>query len=194
MISYTVQNIIDLMESLGEEAVNDILSGFSCPINPEIESFVRNKSIDFAKRKISITYLLLDSAYKVLAIFTLTHKAISIDTDTTSGTFRKKVARYAEIDNDTGKYTVSAFLIAQFGKNMSPEIEGVPSGTELMVCAMKALLKARHMIGGGVVYLECEDKPALLHFYQNESNKFQPFGTRTSIQDNTNYIQLLRFF
>lgn len=119
---------------------------------------------------------MLDSAYKVLAIFTLTHKAISIDTDKTSGTFRKKVARYAEIDNDTGKYTVSAFLIAQFGKNMSPEIEDVPGGNELMVCAMKALLKARHMIGGGVVYLECEDKPALLHFYQNESNKFQPFG------------------
>lgn len=62
MISYTVQNIIDLMESLGEEAVTNILSGFFCPINPEIESFVRNKSIDFAKRKISITYLMLDSA------------------------------------------------------------------------------------------------------------------------------------
>ena len=49
---FSIQNILRLIETLGEEKVGQLLSEFSCPINPEIEDFVRNKSIDFAKKKI----------------------------------------------------------------------------------------------------------------------------------------------
>ena len=36
-------------------------------------------------------------------------------------------------------------------------------------------------IGGGVVYLECEEKPELLNFYQNEKNRFRKFGERLDV-------------
>ena len=52
----------------------------------------------------------------------------------------------------------------------------------------------QHRIGGGVVYLECEDKPQLLEFYQNKDNRFKIFGERESDVDHTKYIQLIRFF
>ena len=49
-------------------------------------------------------------------------------------------------------------------------------------------------IGGGVVYLECEDKPQLCSFYQNDNNCFRVFGERYSEKEQIKYIQLLRFF
>lgn len=42
------------------------------------------------------------------------------------------------------------------------------------------------------MYLECEEKPELLNFYQNEKNRFRKFGERLSEKENVNYIQMLR--
>ena len=49
-------------------------------------------------------------------------------------------------------------------------------------------------VGGGIVFLECEDKKPLLDFYQNENNNFRIYGERFSETDKTKYIQLLKFF
>ena len=35
-MEYTVINILDLLETVGEEEIGSILSDFSCPQNPEI--------------------------------------------------------------------------------------------------------------------------------------------------------------
>ena len=52
-------NIQDMLKAIGEEKLLKLLSDFSCPLNKEVENFVRNKSIDFAQRKLSITYLVM---------------------------------------------------------------------------------------------------------------------------------------
>lgn len=54
---YSIQSIYTMLDSLGEDATRQILSEFSCPLNSEIESFVRHKAIDFAKQKLSVTHL-----------------------------------------------------------------------------------------------------------------------------------------
>ena len=59
---------------------------------------------------------------------------------------------------------------------------------------MSVLETVQREVGGGIVYLECEDKPQLLSFYQNPQNAFRIFGERYSDVDNTKYIQLLRVF
>lgn len=38
MKKYTVVNILDMLEAIGEENLSAILSDFSCPINKEIEN------------------------------------------------------------------------------------------------------------------------------------------------------------
>ncbi|MDY4791170.1 MAG: hypothetical protein SO237_01165, partial [Erysipelotrichaceae bacterium] len=43
-----------------KKRVVDVLQQFSCAKNLEIEKFVKNNAIDFAKKKISITYLVVD--------------------------------------------------------------------------------------------------------------------------------------
>lgn len=118
-MDYAVVNILDYMELIGEESVVDVLSSFSCPKNKEIENFVRNNAVEFAKRKMSITYLLLDEYSRVLAIFAITHKAVQIWGKNLSSTLQKKIQRYAQKNEKTDEYALSAFLIGQFGKKLS---------------------------------------------------------------------------
>ncbi len=114
MNDFTIINILDMLNAIGEDNVNIILSGFSCPKNKEIEDFVKNNAIDFAKRKMSVTYLVMDSDGKPAAIYALTHKAINIKDEILSSTLRKRIRRFAQLDEETNTYMVSAFLIAQF--------------------------------------------------------------------------------
>ena len=83
-----------MIESVGEDEVKYILSDFSCRKNSEIENFVKNNAVEFAKKKISITYLVMDSMAKVKAIFTLTHKAIELTNANLSNTMRKNSALF----------------------------------------------------------------------------------------------------
>lgn len=91
-------------------------------------------------------------------MFALTHKAIEISNEGLSSTARRKIQRYAQLDSNNNSYMVSAFLIAQFGKN-----DGVLAlrGNELMELAFEVLENVQRQVGGGVVYLECEDKEPL---------------------------------
>lgn len=194
MNNYAVLNILDFMDVTGEDSLRAALSEFSCPKNPEIEEFMQKNAIEFAKRKISITYLLIDTEGRILGIFALAHKAVRVMGRDLSGTVKKKIQRYAQIDEKTGEMTLSAFLIGQFGKNYQyPESLPV-SGNQLMDAAFSILEHVQHEIGGGVVYLECEEKPKLLEFYQSEKNRFRIFGERYSEGDGIKYIQLLKMF
>lgn len=194
MSDYAVTNILDLMDAIGEEELQNLLSSFSCPKNIEIETFVRKNAIEFAKRKMSITYFVIDDNSRIVAMFALTHKAVQVMSNELSSSVRKKLQRYAQMDAETGELTLSAFLIGQFGKNF--QYTDMPSmvGNQLMTAAFEILQHVQREIGGGVVYLECEEKPQLLNFYQNEDNRFKPFGERFSENENVKYIQLLRLF
>lgn len=154
-----------MMKAIGEENLITLLSGFSCPLNGEIEKFVWRNAIEFAKKKMSITYFLMDLEGEIAAIFTLAHKAVEVGNAELSSVVRKKLSRYAQLDENTNSYTVSAFLIAQLGKNYNSESTLDLSGNSIMDDAFEILERVQREIGGGIVYLECEDKPKLLEFY-----------------------------
>lgn len=192
MNHYESINILDMVNAIGEDNVKRILSDFSCPKNLEIENFVKQNALEFAKRKMSITYLVIDESGHLVAIFTLTHKAVQLTNDGLSVSMRKKIERHTKLDEQSNSYMLSAFLIAQFGKNIR-YAEKI-TGNELMNTAMNILATIQREIGGGVVYLECEEKPQLLAFYKNEQNRFRIFGERYSDKEQIKYIQLLRLF
>ena len=188
-----VNNILDELELRGEEALKKKLSSFSCPINPKIENFLRNRSIDFARRKISITYTVNDlDDGQILGFFALTHKAILIPSAGLSSTSRKKLERFARLDRATGEYMASAFLIAQLGKNYGVDDGRRITGSDLMRTANDILVNIQHQIGGGVIYLDSEDIDTLKQFYS--SMKFQQFGDRFAEEEAQKYIQYMRFF
>ena len=195
MSDLSVFNIIDMLKERGEDEVKQILSEFSCPKNDEIYNFLTKNAIEFAKKKMSITYLVFDEQKRFLGYFTLAHKNVMIPDDKIeSNTSKNKLLRYARPDEKTHCYDISAFLIAQFGKNFAVDDGGSISGNELMDSTFKILLEAQKIIGGGVVFLECEEKDKLLEFYTNDKNRFIQYGERWSESDSKKYLQLLRIF
>lgn len=147
MMNFKVINILDMIESVGEDAVSTALSSFSCSKNLEIENFVRNNAIMFAKQKMSITYLVYSENGKIAAIFTLTHKALEISNDVLSNTMRRKIQKHSKLDENTNSFMVSAFLIAQFGKNDNFDSNEI-SGNMLMDFTFDVLTSVQYDIGG----------------------------------------------
>lgn len=192
MAKFSIINILDLIDNIGEKEVNDSIAGFKCNKNKEIEKFIYNDAIDFAKRKISVTHLIVDNNANIVGYFTLTHKPIRVPAEFLTITAKKKIERFAKLDESTNSYDVSAFLIAQFGKNTA--IDLTVSGDDMMNMAISILSKVQRQVGGGIVFLECEDNDRLLNFYQNENNRFVVYGERFSSNENVTYKQLLRLF
>ena len=66
------------------------LSRFVSAKNPEIEEFIKEKAIEFAKGKLSITYILSDmDDGAMLVYFTLTHKSLMVSGERLSKTTKK---------------------------------------------------------------------------------------------------------
>ena len=193
MNNHSVINILDLLDAVGEDEVRSILSDFSCPKNQEIEKYLLNNALDFAKRKMSITYLVYDELSQFIGYFTLTHKSSLIPKDKLSGTSQKKIEKHAKFDESINCYDVSAFLLAQFGKNYAVDDGKTVSGDHLMDDVFSILSEVQHLIGGEVVFLECEEKEKLLSFYKNDNNSFKLYGERISEKEKKKYLQLLRF-
>ena len=96
--------------------------------------------------------------------------------------------RYARLHKELNDYLVSAFLIAQFGKNYSNEKEKRISDDDLMKLASREFCEIQHRIGGGLEYLDCEADAKLINFYQKEQGLIV-FLTRKGSVKNTAKIK-----
>jgi hypothetical protein len=188
MMPFTSINIWDFLEDVGAEPLEALLRGFSCPLNSEIENFLRCKAVDFALKKISMTYLVFNEDNDLVGYYALTHKSVSIPKLNLSKTSQRKIERFSSLDVDANAYQASAFLIAQLGKNAGIKNAKSIKGYELLQCSFDVLKKVQHLIGGGIVFLECEDKPKLIDFYQQ--NQFRQYNKRIAA-DGVSYHQLL---
>lgn len=192
MKEFHIVNIQDLLLEMSQENLTLLLQDFRSPKNFEIESFLHNKAIDFVRRKLAVTYVVLDYDGELAAYFTLAHKAIDFSAAGMSQSTKKKIERYSKFNSGSNSYSVSAFLLAQFGKNDSYVQKHSLSGNELMDFVHEVIISIQYMIGGGVLYLECEDNAFLLDFYQNKHNCFHLFGERES-DSGTKYKLLYKF-
>ena len=78
-------------------------------------------------------------------------------------------------------FVIMAPLIAQLGKNYADDCNRLLRGDELLKLALDQIKLAQRIIGGKVVYVECEDTDFLKRFYQ--SNGFVIFGKRKLDKD-----------
>lgn len=179
---------------LGESRLLQVLSGFSCPKNPDVERFLKKSSIEFTKKNQSVTYLVFDvSSMELVGYFTIALKPLTVRGETVSNTVKKKLMRVSELDEQSQTYTMSAYLIAQLGKNFKNGAEKKITGEELLELAWDIVEKMQYMGGGMVTFLEAENSERLLSFYQ--TNRFQTFDTRQTATDSEEpheLVQLLR--
>ncbi len=177
---------------LGEDELFQILSEFSCPANPDVEKFLKCSSVDFTKKNQSVTYLVFSVVGgKLLGYFTLALKPLTVRGETVSNTIKKKLLRVSELDRESDTYTMSAYLIAQLGKNDSENDGVMITGAELLELAWDKIKASQYMLGGMVVFLEAENKEKLLSFYRN--NRFSQFDTRQTVAGTDEPRELVQF-
>lgn len=203
MSGYIGINLRDILrdELLGESAAKGILSSFSCPLNPDVEHFLKHTAIEFTKQSISSTYLIMASykdEYVLVGYFTLANKIFCVDKDCLPNRkWRSRMAKFGQFDQAIQRYTISAPLIGQLGKNYSNSYDKLITGDELLKLALDKVREMQNIVGGKIVYLECEDKTALIEFYSR--NGFVNFGTRKLDRDETDklsgesLVQMLKY-
>ena len=194
----TVFNIREYLSAkgdkdLGEDELRQILSEFFCDKNPDVERFLKEQSIEFTKKNQSVTYLVFSNKdASLVGNFTLTVKPITVNAENFSNNLKRKIARVSELDEENGTYTLSAYLIAQLGKNYKDEANEKISGAQLLQAAIDTIKELQYMVGGMVIFLEAEDKEKLLRFYEDE-NGFKRFDVReTKCSDNNEVHKLVQ--
>ncbi|RKI93119.1 GNAT family acetyltransferase [Parablautia intestinalis] len=195
---YSVINIRRYLNSdnpkLGESRLLQVLSGFSCLRNPDVERFLKKSSVEFTKKNQSVTYLVFDISSMVLVgYFTLALKPLTVRGETVSNTVKKKLLRVSEWDEKSDTYTMSAYLIAQLGKNFTSGADQKITGEELLALAWDKIKEIQYLGGGVVTFLEAENEEKLLSFYRD--NRFSQFDTRQTASDTDEaheLVQLLR--
>ena len=173
---YLVINIRRYLNSdnpkLGESRLLQVLPGFSCLRNPDVERFLKKSSVEFTKKNQSVTYLVFDISSMVLVgYFTLALKPLTVRGETVSNTVKKKLLRVSEWDEKSDTYTMSAYLIAQLGKNFTNGADKKITGEELLALAWDKIKEIQYLGGDVVTFLEAENEEKLLSFYRD--NRFR---------------------
>lgn len=188
MSGYSLISLIDMIEALGEDRCMEILSHFSCPLNPDVQRFLSSRSyaVEFAKQGISQTTLVFASYKKeqvLCGYFTIANKYIIVNPKSISNTLRRRIQKFSMPKAGDGNMVITAPLIAQLGKNFSNGYNALITGDELLKLALEKVQEAQRILGGKFVYLECEDLPCLVDFYSE--NGFVRFGKRMLDRDET---------
>ena len=188
-----VYNLRTLIHIVPEDALTNLLNSFSSPQNPDVEHFLKTNSVDFTNKSQSVTYLVFSSENEdLLGYFSLAIKPVSIQIDVLSKSQLKKLRRVSNIDETSSSITLSAYLIAQLGKNYSIPKEKRIDGTKLLNMAYDKIVSLKHDVGGIAAFLECEENDFLLDFY-TRNNHFE-FGTRETKDTGKNKNVILHQF
>lgn len=177
---------------LGEDRLIQEISEFSCPKNLDVENFLKKSAIEFTKKSQSVTYFVYSLENKhLVGYFSIALKPLTVRGEMVSKTVKKKLLRISELDDNLDTYNMSAYLIAQLGKNYTNDYDKEITGDQLIELAWKVVEDLQYMAGGVVAFLEAEPHEKLLSFY--EANRFQKFDTRqTKGEEQHELVQLLR--
>lgn len=145
------------------------LSHFFCEKNIDVQEFLQSKATDFERRDLARTYLIIDEELTlleghivILGYFTLAMKSLIFDSEI-SKEVKKKIA------NDKNAEIATGYLIGQLGKN--DRYREYIKGEEILHSAIELIQDIHMKLAGRFIYVECDDTPKLLSFY--ERNHFK---------------------
>ena len=167
------KNLRKLLNEYEEIDINEMLKNFRSIKNSgtknDIEIFLHEKAIKFEKSSISSTYVVFSEDNEILGYFTIANRSLVIPKENfgiLSKTQQKKLGYSAAILKN-GDLMTSSFLLGQLGKNYSDDIENLITGRELLTFAYDLFLKIKELINVKYIWLECQNEPKLISFYQN---------------------------
>ena len=177
-MALNVISLTDLLRVSKEEDIKELLFSFVTLRSQDslgaqdVEYFLHNKAIQFEKMDLARTYLVM-SSYKnrpILAgYFALANKPLTIPNkhfNKLSSGLRKRLMGFGH-KTQQNNFVIQGFLLGQLGKNYSAEAIAARclSGDELLQLAFKKVVEAYRVVGGRILYLECENVPKIIEFY-----------------------------
>lgn len=170
--------LTDLLKAEPEEDIKKLLFSFASlkiQYNPgadDVEHFLHNKAIQFEKMDLARTYLVL-SSYQgkpyLAGYFSISPRPLIIprkNFQRISSSLQKRLMGFGH-KTEQASYEIKGFLLGQLGKNYS----GISvkakklTGDELLDLAYTKIQEAHRLVGGRILYLECEDHPKIKEFY-----------------------------
>lgn len=197
-MDYIELNLLEMLDTYGEDKLQAVLSRFMCPQNTDVENFIRSKAVTFARQRLAMTYLVYSAEKnpELVGYFTLANKFVSIDGNALSKTLQKRISKFSQYDEELDRFLVSMPLIAQLGRNFNPSLSASIPGQELLAIACHKVQEAQFIIGGKAVYIECASSPKLFDFYS--ASQFVQFGQRErdtdEIAESPILVQMLKYF
>lgn len=198
MIYRTVM-LKDMLEEIGEEKTNEILSDFSCPFDKDIENFIKNKAIGFEKAGISRTHLvyaLIKGNAQFVGIYSLSQKPLFYD-----GKLSRKDKKlfygttYAVSSCDplmaSGERYVHSILLGQLSKNYANGNNEYISGDVLINLAFQRIIEWYKLSGGVTVHLDCHNNEKLKKFYTKHGFRYY-MERKTSDEDFLIYVMPIK--
>lgn len=149
---------------LSEDDINSILAEFSCPLNDDVENFVRYKAVQFEKVDLARTYLVYvidNEDFKLCGMYSLATGHLEIDSKLTRN--QKKI--FFGTTYSLGK-TIYAHLIDQLSKNFANGNDKLISGDLLIELAFERIKEKNMWSPSPVIHIDCKDEPKLKEFYE----------------------------
>ncbi len=187
--SYTVIRLNELTDQNETDNIKRLTEEYLCPLNDEVEYFLKNNAFDFSEKKQAVTYCIFTDG-KFVAYFTLANKLLQVQKHKISKSILKRLLRTAE---DTGEdyVNVPGILVAQLGKNYYNAYNTEITGQILLSIVHYFIENVQSLIGGVVYFLECEsDRQKVIDFY--EANGFVRFSERLSKDSQLNLLQFMK--
>ncbi len=179
-MALNVISLYDMIRAIpAEEDIRELLFSFKTLDSQDstgaddVEFFLHNKAIQFEKMDLARTYLVM-STYKsrqiLVGYFSISNKPLTIP----NKQFRKLSRSLQKRLMGTGtkaeqsSYVIKGYLLGQLGKNFSQEarLANCCSGQDLLQIAYKKVAEAHRIVGGRILYLECENVSKIIDFYK----------------------------
>lgn len=177
---FNILNLRDAIDSTVEERIDEMLSSYSCPLNPDVEYFLKSKAKEFSRQRIASTYLVIASYQDkpvLVGYFTLAQKTLVVPKKAIpSESFKRRINKFGQYNDDLKGYVLSLQLIAQLGKNYESGYDKLISGDELLKLACDQVAEIQILSSGKFTYIECEDEDKLINFYSE--NGFRRIANR----------------
>ena len=151
-------------------SAQEVISSFLCPLDHDIEQFLKTKAIKFETASKSRTYLLFDNEaadkgeLRLLAYFTLALHILFVPTGF-SGNQIKKLDEFSANVRGARISEFPCYLIGQLGKNSAHPVHTM-TGDLIMNYALGVIGQANDLAGGRIVLIECEPIEKLIDFYR----------------------------
>lgn len=162
---YRTISLYDLInQKVGEKAIKEILSDFSCPLNEDVDYFIHYKAYDFERVGLARTYLiyaLIDDKPILVAFYSLGQSNVVISEDLSKNMKKKIFGTTYPIGKN-----IKTLLIGQLSKNFYNGYNQYIAGDILMGLVFEKIKEIHLLFPSVVIHIDCRNDIHLKRFYE----------------------------